>query len=127
MEFAEVAKIKEGGVCPCCGRHAIQISRGIEVGNIFQLGTKYTKTMGMQYVDKDGNLQYPIMGCYGIGIGRLAASVCEVRRDEYGAICQFPLHRGRFIFAVCVRMIRLSKRRPIKSTRASEKRGGNDL
>ena len=86
VEFAEVAKIKEGGICPCCGRHAIRISRGIEVGNIFQLGTKYTKTMGMQYVDKDGNLQYPIMGCYGIGIGRLAASVCEVRRDEYGPI-----------------------------------------
>jgi len=82
----DVAKIKEGGVCPHCGKHSIQISRGIEVGNIFQLGTKYTKTMGMQYLDKEGNLQYPIMGCYGIGVGRLAASVCEAHRDEYGPI-----------------------------------------
>ncbi|MBS5843497.1 MAG: proline--tRNA ligase [Clostridiales bacterium] len=86
VKFVDVAKIKEGGVCPHCGKHSIQISRGIEVGNIFQLGTKYTKTMGMQYLDKEGNLQYPIMGCYGIGVGRLAASVCEAHRDEYGPI-----------------------------------------
>lgn len=86
VEFVDVAKIKEGGICPHCGKHSIKISRGIEVGNIFQLGTKYTKTMGMQYLDKDGNLQYPIMGCYGIGVGRLAASVCEAHRDEYGPI-----------------------------------------
>lgn len=86
VTYVDVAKIAEGGICPVCGKHTIQISRGIEVGNIFQLGTKYTKTMGMQYLDKDGNLQYPIMGCYGIGVGRLAASVCEVRRDDYGPI-----------------------------------------
>ncbi|MFR1517504.1 MAG: proline--tRNA ligase [Clostridia bacterium] len=86
VEFADVAKIREGGICPCCGKHTIKISRGIEVGNIFQLGTKYTKTMGMQYLDQEGNLRYPIMGCYGIGVGRLAASVCEAHRDEYGPI-----------------------------------------
>ena len=86
VKFVDFAKIKEGGVCPHCGKHSIQISRGIEVGNIFQLVTKYTKTMGMQYLDKEGNLQYPIMGCYGIGVGRLAASVCEAHRDEYGPI-----------------------------------------
>lgn len=63
-----------------------KISRGIEVGNIFQLGTKYTKSMNMTYLDKDGNAQYPIMGCYGIGVGRLAASVCEAHHDEYGPI-----------------------------------------
>ena len=56
------------------------------MGNIFQLGTKYTKTMGMQYLDKEGNLRYPVMGCYGIGVGRLAASVCEAHRDEYGPV-----------------------------------------
>ena len=61
-------------------------SRGIEVGNIFQLGTKYTESMGMQYLDKDGKEKYPLMGCYGIGIGRLAASVCEAHHDEYGPI-----------------------------------------
>lgn len=64
----------------------MKIARGIEVGNIFQLGTKYTKTMGMEYLDQDGKKHNPIMGCYGIGVGRLAASVCEVRRDDYGPI-----------------------------------------
>ena len=56
------------------------------MGNIFQLGTKYTESMGMQYLDKDGKEKYPLMGCYGIGIGRLAASVCEAHHDEYGPI-----------------------------------------
>lgn len=86
VEYHDFAKIQEGGICPVCGKHAITISRGIEVGNIFQLGTKYTKSMNMTYVDSEGNTQYPIMGCYGIGVGRLAASVCEVHNDEYGPI-----------------------------------------
>lgn len=85
-QFHDFAKIREGGICPSCGKHSIALSRGIEVGNIFQLGTKYTKTMNMQYQDQDGNLSYPVMGCYGIGVGRLAASVCEESRDEYGPI-----------------------------------------
>ena len=51
-----------------CGKKSLTISRGIEVGNIFQLGTKYTKTMNMTYVDKDGISKNPIMGCYGIGV-----------------------------------------------------------
>ncbi|MBQ4166350.1 MAG: proline--tRNA ligase, partial [Oscillospiraceae bacterium] len=55
-------------------------------GNIFQLGTKYSKSMGMTYLDKDGITQTPIMGCYGIGVGRLAASVCEAHHDDYGPI-----------------------------------------
>lgn len=85
-EYHDVAKIKDGGICPCCGKPAVSLSRGIEVGNIFQLGTKYSKSMGMQYTDENGTLQTPIMGCYGIGVGRLAASVCEVRHDDYGPI-----------------------------------------
>lgn len=86
IEYHDLAKTYAGAVCPACGQPSIAIRRGIEVGNIFQLGTKYTTSMGMQYVDKDGALQYPMMGCYGIGVGRLMASVCEVRRDEYGPI-----------------------------------------
>lgn len=85
-EYHDFAKIIEGGICPNCGKKHISVSRGIEVGNIFQLGTKYTKSMGMTYLDKDGNAQTPIMGCYGIGVGRLAASVCEVHHDDYGPI-----------------------------------------
>ncbi len=85
-EYHDFSKIIEGGICPECGKKMITISRGIEVGNIFQLGTKYTKSMNMTYLDKDGNEQTPIMGCYGIGVGRLAASVCESSHDEYGPI-----------------------------------------
>ena len=80
------AKIQEGGICPKCGKKTVKISRGIEVGNIFQLGTKYTKSMNMTYVDANGESKTPIMGCYGIGVGRLAASVCEAHHDEYGPI-----------------------------------------
>ena len=86
VKFYDFAKIPEGGICPVCGKHAITIKRGIEVGNIFQLGTKYTESMGMTYTDENGKSQYPIMGCYGIGVGRLAASVCEAHHDDYGPI-----------------------------------------
>ncbi len=85
-EFADVSKVKEGGVCPVCGKKSLKIRRGIEVGNIFQLGTKYTKAMHMKYADSDNTEKLPIMGCYGIGVGRLAASVCEVSHDDYGPI-----------------------------------------
>lgn len=85
-EYHDFAKIRENGICPHCGKPAIHISRGIEVGNIFQLGTKYTKSMNMTYTDQNGEIRYPIMGCYGIGVGRLAASVCEARHDENGPI-----------------------------------------
>lgn len=86
VEYGDFAKAVEGGICPCCGKKSLRIERGIEVGNIFQLGTKYTKSMHMEYLDQEGNKQTPVMGCYGIGVGRLAASVCEVSRDEYGPI-----------------------------------------
>ncbi len=84
ISFVDIAKVQEGGICPCCGKPALTIKRGIEVGNIFQLGTKYSKSMHMQYVDKDGAMHNPIMGCYGIGVGRLAASICEAKHDDYG-------------------------------------------
>lgn len=86
VEYVDVSKIKTGGICPCCKEKTISVKRGIEVGNIFQLGTKYSKAMGMTYTDEDGTLKNPIMGCYGIGVGRLAASVCEASHDDYGPI-----------------------------------------
>ena len=86
VEYVDVSKIRTGDICPCCGKKTIRISRGIEVGNIFQLGTKYSAAMGMTYTDEEGNSQIPIMGCYGIGVGRLAASVMEAKHDEYGPI-----------------------------------------
>ena len=86
VEYVDVAKIRTGDICPCCGKKSIRISRGIEVGNIFQLGTKYSKSMGMTYTDENGSIKTPIMGCYGIGVGRLAASVCEAHHDDRGPI-----------------------------------------
>ena len=98
-EYHDFAKIKEGSICPHCGKPAITVSRGIEVGNIFQLGTKYTKSMNMTYIDGNGETQYPIMGCYGIGIGRLAASICEAHHDEYGPI--WPLSVAPWQVHIC--------------------------
>ena len=99
VSYVDIAKVKEGGICPCCGKPALAIKRGIEVGNIFQLGTKYTKSMNMQYVDKDGEMHHPIMGCYGIGVGRLAASVCEAKHDDFGPI--WPISIAPWEVHVC--------------------------
>ena len=99
IDYADLAKVKAGGICPCCKKPALTIQRGIEVGNIFQLGTKYTESMHMQFADKDGTMHYPIMGCYGIGIGRLAASICEARHDEYGPI--FPISIAPWEVHIC--------------------------
>ena len=85
-EYPDLGKAVEGGVCPNCGRHSLTVRRGIEVGNIFQLGKRYTEAMGMTYDAENGERKNPIMGCYGIGVGRLIASVCEARHDDYGPI-----------------------------------------
>jgi prolyl-tRNA synthetase len=81
----DIATVKDGGICPECGA-PLRISRGIEVGNIFKLGTKYTESMKMTYTDENGQEQTPIMACYGIGVGRLLASIIEARHDNYGPI-----------------------------------------
>ncbi|MFA5450112.1 MAG: proline--tRNA ligase, partial [Clostridia bacterium] len=80
-EYHDIAKVKEGAGCPVCGK-ALKLEGGIEIGNIFQLGTKYTKAMGMTVLGKDGLSAYPIMGCYGIGVGRALASAAEESADE---------------------------------------------
>ena len=88
VEYHDFAKAAAGGigVCPGCGNTSLNVSRGIEVGNIFQLGRKYTESMNMRFMDENGDERYPLMGCYGIGIERLAASVCEARHDDNGPI-----------------------------------------
>jgi len=83
--FVDVAKVNDGDACTKCGGK-LTIKRGIEVGNIFQLGTKYTESMNMTYIDTDGKQKYPIMGCYGIGVGRLLACIIEANHDDYGPI-----------------------------------------
>ncbi len=70
-------------VCPKCGAPMHKV-RGIEIGNIFQLGTKYSASMHLTYTAADGTEQNPIMGCYGIGVGRTMAAILEESADEYG-------------------------------------------
>ncbi|HIW01770.1 MAG TPA: proline--tRNA ligase [Candidatus Protoclostridium stercorigallinarum] len=97
--YVDVAKARAGGICPVCGKPHLTVSKGIEVGNIFQLGDKYTKSMGMTYLDKDNTEKHPIMGCYGIGVGRLMASVCQESRDEYGPV--WPMSIAPWQVEVC--------------------------
>lgn len=85
IEFNDVAKVTEGQFCPACGA-PLRVTRGIEMGNIFKLGSKYTKSMAMRYTDKDGAQRTPIMGCYGIGVGRLIAGIIEASHDDFGPI-----------------------------------------
>lgn len=82
---ANIASAWEGAPCPVCGT-PMRAERGIEVGNIFQLGTRYTELMGATYLDRDGKARPVVMGSYGIGIGRAAASVVEQCHDERGIV-----------------------------------------
>ena len=99
VEYHDVAKTFDGAVCPDCGKPHIHIEKGIEIGNIFQLGTKYTKSMDMTYLDENGERQYPIMGCYGIGVGRLCASICQESHDKFGPI--WPITIAPWQVEVC--------------------------
>jgi prolyl-tRNA synthetase len=80
---ADIAAAGEGDACPNCGA-ALRTSRGVEVGNIFKLGTRYTAALGANFLDKDGQAKPVIMGSYGIGSGRLLACVAEQHRDANG-------------------------------------------
>jgi len=77
--------VTEGDVCPRCGSE-ISIARGIEVGHIFKLGTKYSESMGANFIDENGDAKPLIMGCYGIGINRTMATIIEQHNDENGII-----------------------------------------
>lgn len=95
---ADVACVRAGDPCPVTGE-PLEFHHGIEVGNIFQLGTKYSEPMGCTYLDKDGKSQTMIMGCYGIGVGRTMASVVEDSHDDYGPI--WPMSIAPYQVQVC--------------------------
>ncbi|MDT8304566.1 MAG: proline--tRNA ligase [Anaerolineae bacterium] len=80
---ADIAAAQEGDLCPQCGT-PMRMSRGVEVGNIFKLGTRYSKDMGATYVDEDGTARPVVMGSYGIGVGRLLACTAEAHHDDNG-------------------------------------------
>jgi prolyl-tRNA synthetase len=89
-KFADLRNAADGDTCPHCGERYSN-TRGIEVGHIFKLGTKYSEAMKATFLDADGVAKEIIMGCYGIGVGRTAAAAIEQNHDENGIIWPMPL------------------------------------
>ena len=83
--FADIKKMRAGDKCPHCGG-LVRVVRGIEVGHIFKLGTKYSKALECKYLDVNGKEQYMIMGCYGIGVSRVLSALVEQNCDERGIV-----------------------------------------
>ena len=83
--FADLRIIKESDSCPRCGK-PVRFARGIEVGHVFKLGTKYSKAMKATFLDRDGKEKFMIMGCYGIGVGRTVAAAIEQQHDDQGIL-----------------------------------------
>ena len=83
FEYTDIRLAERGDFCPQCGA-PLQVTRGIEVGNIFKLGTKYSKPMNAVFIDENGKTRPYVMGCYGIGITRTAAAAIEAHYDEHG-------------------------------------------
>jgi len=93
---ADIAAVRDGDACPQCGA-PMRLARGVEVGNIFKLGTRYSDALHCTYLDENGSSLPVIMGSYGIGVGRLLACVAEEHHDERGlmwpaAIAPYPVH-----------------------------------
>lgn len=94
---ADIVNVKENDICPNCGGK-LYFKKGIEVGNTFKLGTKYSEKFGLTYLDENNKSNPVVMGCYGIGPGRILASLIEQNNDEKGII--FPLNVAPF--KVCI-------------------------
>ena len=88
--LTDIALAQPGQLCPHCG-HALEATRGIEVGHIFKLGTFFSESMGAHFVDDEGEQQPIIMGCYGIGVGRLLAAAIEQNHDDKGLVFPIPI------------------------------------
>lgn len=94
--ITDITLAEDGALCPHCGG-VMKANRGIEVGNIFKLGARYTEAMGVTYLDEEGKAQPVIMGSYGIGVGRLLACIAEEYHDEGGliwpvSVAPYPVH-----------------------------------
>ncbi len=93
---SEIATAKEGEACPNCGKPLLK-TKGVEVGNIFDLGTKYTDAFEFDFTDAEGKRQRTLMGCYGIGTSRLVGAIVEAYNDDKGmkwpkAVAPYPVH-----------------------------------
>lgn len=82
---ADIVNVKEGDICPHCGGK-LYFKKGIEIGNLFKLGTKYAEKLGLTFLDENNKEQTVTMGCYGIGVGRILASIIEQNHDDNGMI-----------------------------------------
>ena len=95
----DIVNVKEGDICPKCGGKLV-FKKGIEVGNTFKLGTKYSEGMGLNYLDGNNELNPVVMGSYGIGIERIAAAIVEQNNDEKGII--WPISVAPYKVAIVV-------------------------
>ena len=95
----DIRNVKEGDACPNCGGK-LYFKKGIEIGNTFKLGTKYSESLGLNYQDSNNELKPVIMGCYGIGLDRCIASIVEQNNDEKGII--WPVNVAPYKVAIVV-------------------------
>ena len=98
-EVADISCVLEGDVCPNCSGK-LYFKKGIEVGNLFKLGTKYSTHLGLTYLDQENKEHPVVMGCYGIGIGRILAAVVEQHHDEFGMM--LPMSISPYQVAIVV-------------------------
>lgn len=98
-EVADISSVLEGDICPVCSGK-IYFKKGIEVGNLFKLGTKYSEHLGLTYLNEENKECPVVMGCYGIGVGRILASVVEQHNDDHGII--FPMEIAPFKVSIVV-------------------------
>jgi prolyl-tRNA synthetase len=89
----DIKNVKEGDICPKCGK-PLYFKKGIEIGNTFKLGTKYSESLNLNYLDQNNELHPVVMGSYGIGLGRIMSSIAEQKSDENGLI--WPLEIAPF-------------------------------
>ena len=113
---ADITAAREGDACPQCGEQ-LHAERGVEVGNIFKLGSRYSEALGCLYLDQAGQTHPVIMGSYGIGSGRLLACIAEAHHDEYGlawpiSVAPYQVH--------LIKLAGRSKDAPDETTRIAE-------
>lgn len=95
----DIKNVVEGDPCPKCNT-PIELNKGIEIGNTFKLGTKYSEDLNLYYTDQNNHLKPVVMGCYGIGVERIMASIIEQNNDDLGII--WPLNTAPFKVAIVI-------------------------
>jgi prolyl-tRNA synthetase len=108
--YRDLAQVREGDPCPHCGA-PLKITKGIEVGHIFKLGTVYSEKMNATFLDRDGKARPFIMGCYGIGVSRLIAAAVEQHHDQAGI--KWPIQLAPYQVDIIISDIRKEEQREV--------------